>query len=181
MARARRRIAVALATALLGSAPAGAAEQASASARVPVPPAVVWSRLSDFDAWLDIFPSVAALDVHRVGERRARLRTTTRMAGRTVRYTLAAVLHPERCRIDLALDPTAPADLERLDSTWRVRRAAGGGSRIELDVTSDSGWPVPGFVERRLALRSAREAVEALVAALDGERDARAGADPRCG
>lgn len=167
----RRQTGLGLALALTLLAPtARAVEEARASARVADPPETVWALLVDFARWERIFPTVTRIAVEPVDERHVRLHTRTRVAGRTVRYTLAAEVDATRRRIDCALDPAAPNDVLALASHWRVRASAGGGSRIELAVRSESGIGLPRFLERRMTELSTRRSVLALVAALDAQR-----------
>jgi ribosome-associated toxin RatA of RatAB toxin-antitoxin module len=170
-----RRIAaglvLALAAAAAGAPAARAAEAtAHASAHVAAPADAVWALLSDFSRWERTFPSIASLRVERVGEHELRLHTTTRAAGRSVRYTLAARVDPARRRIDCALDPAAPSDVRALASSWQVREAPDGGALVELRVRSESGLAVPGFLERRMTALSTRQSVDALVAAAGAAR-----------
>lgn len=167
-------LAVALAVA---APPARAAEETVAAAEVAEHPDAVWALLTDFDRWERVFPSVASLAVDRVDARRVRLHTRTRVAGRIVRYTLAATLDAEARRMDCALDPREPTDVAALHSSWRVTGTAAGGARIELHVRSESGFALPGFVERRITALSTRESVDALVAALSERRVALAAAN----
>lgn len=164
----RRRLAALGALAALALAPAVArgAGEAVAAAEVESHPDVAWSLLTDFSRWDRVFPSVASLEVVERGERRFALRTRTRVAGLTVRYTLAATVHGAERRLDCTIDPGEPSDVRALDSSWRVTALPGGGSRIELRVRSDAGLSVPRFVERRMTEQRARESVDALAAAL---------------
>lgn len=159
-----------LAAVLLAAPPARAVEHASASADVAHSPDAVWALLSDFERWPQVFPSVTSLAVDRVDAQRVRLHIRTSVAGQVVRYTLAATVDADARRIDCALDPSAPADVAALASSWRVRRMPGGGARIELRVRSESGFAVPAFVERQITARSTRQSVSALVAALSAQR-----------
>lgn len=169
----RTGLGIGLALALLAPA-ARAAEEARASARVADPPDAVWALLVDFARWDQVFPTVTSVAVEPVDARRVRLHTRTRVAGRTVRYTLAAEVDAAARRIDCTLDPDAPSDVQALASRWRVRETADGGSRIELAVRSESGMGLPRFLERRVTELSTRQSLAALVAALD-ERRARLG------
>lgn len=164
----RRRLAALGALAVLALAPgvARGAQEAVAAAEVESHPDVVWSLLTDFSRWDRVFPSVASLEVLERGERRFALRTRTRVAGMTVRYTLAATVHAAERRLDCTIDPGEPSDVRALDSSWRVTALPGGGSRVELRVRSDAGLSVPRFVERRMTEQRARESVDALAAAL---------------
>jgi carbon monoxide dehydrogenase subunit G len=169
-------VCAALAAAALAPAARGA-EEALATAEVAETPEAVWAVLSDFASWERVFPAVANLEVDRIDERRVRLHTRTRVAGRLVRYTLAATVDADAHRIDCALDRRAPTDVVALESSWRVHETPAGGARIELLVRSESGFALPGFVERRIAELSTRQSVDALVAALSERRVALAAAD----
>jgi hypothetical protein len=160
---------VGLALALLAPA-ARAVEEAHASARVADPPEAVWALLADFPHWDRVFPTVTSVAVEIVDDRHVRLHTLTRVAGQTVRYTLAAEVDAAARRIDCTLDPDAPSDVLALASHWRVRPSAGGGSRIELAVRSESGLGLPRFLERRVTEHSTRGSMAALVAALEEQR-----------
>lgn len=163
--------AAACALLLLATAPpAHAREQAVASAEVADAPETVWALLTDFDGWEQLFPAVSSLAVERVDARSARLHTRTRVAGLSVRYTLAATLDAAARRLDCTLDRREPADIEALTSSWRVRATDGGGARIELVVRAESGLALPGFVERRFTALVTRASLDALVAALGAQR-----------
>jgi carbon monoxide dehydrogenase subunit G len=167
--RAARRVGLA-ALAMLSFLPGpalGAEEVAVASARVAASPATVWALLTDFDGWQQVFPSVTQLSVERVDVRRARLHTVSQNSGYTIRYTLATTLVPEERRLECALDPGGRNDLAELSLAWRVSPTPDGGSLIELRVRSNSGMPVPRFVERRMAERTARQSVAALASAAE--------------
>lgn len=171
-------IAAGFALALAAGAPgANAVVEAHAVAEVSERPEAVWALLQDFPRWDQVFPSVASVTVERVDERHVRLRTRTSVAGRSVRYTLAATIDAGEGRIDCALDPREPSDVRSLASSWRVRAVPGGGTRIELTVRSESGLALPRFVERRFTERSTRQSVAALVSALDERRLTLAAAD----
>lgn len=171
-----RRIGLGLGLALALLAPAAhAVEEARASTRVADPPETVWALLVDFARWEQVFPTVTDLVVEPVDERHLRLHTRSRVAGRTVRYTLATEVDTAARRIDCTLDPNAPSDVLALASHWRVRASGDGGSRIELTVRSESGVGLPRFLERRMTELSTRRSVGALVAALDAQRRSSAG------
>lgn len=173
----RRAVGAAVLVTVAAAAPAQALEEALAAAEVDAHPDTVWALLTDFDRWEQVFPAVTSLAVERVDADRVRLHTRTRVAGRTVRYTLAATLDRAARRIDCALDPREPSDVALLASSWRLRETAAGRTRIELHVRSESGFAVPGFVERRMTAFSTRESVAALVAALRARPIALAAAD----
>lgn len=167
--------AAACAVLLLSKAPpAGAIEETVAAAEVAGPPEAVWALLTDFERWDRLFPSVASLVVDRLDEGRARLRTRTRIAGLSVRYTLLASLDPETRRLDCTLDRREPADIEALSSSWRIHETLEGGTRIELVVRARSGLGLPGFLERRFTGLHTRASLDALLAALGEPRVARA-------
>ena len=168
--RTGRIVRAALLVGLVLPPPASAAEEAFASAEVVHSPAAVWAVLSDFARWDQVFPSVASVAVERVDAHRVRLHLRTAVAGQLVRYTLATTVDAEARRIESTLDPSAPADVVALTSSWRVRETPAGGTRIELHVRSQSGLALPGFVERRFTERSTRQSVAALVSALATER-----------
>lgn len=159
-----------IALALATGCPAARAEEAHASARVAERPEAVWALLVDFAGWERVFPSIASVAVEPVDERVVRLHTRSRVAGRTVRYTLAARIDPERRRIDCTLDPSGPSDVVALASRWQVVETPEGGARIELSVRSESGLAVPGFLERRMTALATRQSVAALVEALSAAR-----------
>jgi len=164
-------IALGIALAVMATGPAAhASDEAYAIAEVAAPAEAVWALLVDFAHWDQVFPSVASIAVERVDERHVRLHTRTRVAGRTVRYTLAARIDPDQRRIDCTLDRSAPSDVLALGSSWQVRETPDGGARIELSVRSESGLAVPGFLERRMTALSTRQSVDALVTALGAQR-----------
>jgi hypothetical protein len=85
------------------------------------------------------------------------------MAGLRVRYSLIATTTQSQCQVRFSLDPSEPSDLRQLESTWTIERVDEGESRIVLRVVSDSGLPVPGFVERRFTAASTQETVDAFL------------------
>lgn len=166
-----RAIAAGITLAVAAAAPAALADdEAHASVEVAAPPDAVWALLADFARWEELFPTMGSVAVERVDEQRARLRTRTRVAGHTVRYTLDARSDARERRIECALAPGEPSDVAALVSRWRLVETPGGGTRIELSVRSDSGLPLPRFLERRMTALSTRQSVDALAAAVGAER-----------
>lgn len=144
--------------------------------RVEAAPDRAFAALADFGAWERIFGDVRVVR----GERRldgARIRQTTRLAGRSVTYTINATLHPDARRLEIALDPSDPNDLVVLRSTRQIEATPSGGSRIALHVVAKSGVPVPAFIERLAVTHSAQRSIDELARALDdgGERASYAG------
>lgn len=160
-------IAIAAALAVVALAPAASAlEETVVVAEVAEAPDEVWALLSDLSRWSEIFPSFAGVAVEPLDARSARLRTRSRVGGVTVRYTLAATIDADARRIDCTLDPREPADVARLDTTWRLHETPAGGTRIELRLRSDAGLGLPRFLEHRLTESSTRRSMAALVGAL---------------
>jgi uncharacterized protein YndB with AHSA1/START domain len=140
--------------------------EVAVATRVDMEPERVFAALADFGAWERIFGDVRVVRCERHGNG-ARIRQTTRLAGRTVTYTITATLHPEARRLDIALDPSEPNDLAVLRSTWQIDVDPSGGSRIALRVVAKSGVPVPAFVERLAVAHTARRSIDELARALD--------------
>jgi ribosome-associated toxin RatA of RatAB toxin-antitoxin module len=161
-----------VAVALLGISPVVHAGESVASKRVAHAPDLVWATLNDVRTWRRFFPPGAEVRIEPLGGDRHHVRASTEMAGLRVRYAMIATMRQDQCQVQFELDPSHPADLRYLESTWHIRAVPGGGSEIVLRVESESGMPIPGFLERRLTDASARSSVEALVAEL-AERAAR--------
>lgn len=157
--------ALALQIAAVASAAAGGFE-ARATARVAASPERTFAVLADFDRWDRIFSGFRLLRHEPLAGGHARLRQQTAAVGRTVTYTVAATVAPEARRIDFALDPTEPHDVAEFASSWRIEPLPDGGSRIELEVVSRSGLPVPAVIERRVVQSKASGAVADLAAAV---------------
>jgi hypothetical protein len=136
------------------------------SAQVEASAERVLAVLTNFEAWGSVFVSVETLHAERQDPFHARVRQKARRAGHTLAYTLVATIDPGARRVDLALDPTQSHDLDVLETTWRIHELPDGGSRIELHVVTDSGLPVPGFIERAVAEGTARSSLDELVVAL---------------
>lgn len=136
------------------------------SAEVGASPEHVLGVLTNFEAWGDVFVSVETLRAERPDPLHARVEQKARRAGHTLAYTLVATIDPSARRVELALDPTRSHDLEELRTSWRIHGLPGGGSRIDLHVVTESGLPVPGFIERAVAEGTARTSLDELVVAL---------------
>lgn len=137
------------------------------SAHVDASPEQVLAVLTNFESWGSLFVSVETLHAERQDPFHARVRQKARRAGHTLSYTLVATIDPNGRRVELALDPAQPHDLEELRTTWRIQALPNGGSRIDLHVLTDSGLPVPGFIERAVAEGTARTSLDELVVALN--------------
>lgn len=137
------------------------------AAEVDAAPEHVLGVLTDFESWASVFVSVETLHAERQDPFHARVRQKARRAGHTLAYTLVATIDPGARCVELALDPNQAHDLEELRTTWRIHARPNGGSRIELRVVTDSGLPVPGFVERAVAEGTARTSLDELVLALN--------------
>jgi hypothetical protein len=136
------------------------------STHVDASPEHVLGVLTNFEAWGNVFVSVETLHAERQDPFHARVRQKARRAGHTLAYTLVATIDPIARRVELALDPTQSHDLEELRTTWRIHAIPDGGSQIQLDVVTDSGLPLPAFVERAVAEGTARTSLDELVAAV---------------
>jgi ribosome-associated toxin RatA of RatAB toxin-antitoxin module len=157
---------LALAFGIAGAARADAVET-FASARVDAAPDRVLAVLADFESWNHVFPGVETLGAERQDAHRARLRQRVQRAGYTMSYTLDAIVDPTARRVDLALDPAEPGDLEVLSTTWRIDPLPDGGSLVSLRVRSRSRLPVPTFVERLMTERTAHESLADLVRSIE--------------
>jgi uncharacterized protein YndB with AHSA1/START domain len=140
--------------------------EVAVATRVDMAPERVFALVADFDAWERIFGDVRVVRCERNGNG-ARIRQTTRLAGRTVSYTITATLHPKAGRLEIALDPSEPSDLVLLRSTWQIDADPHGGSQVALRIVAKSGIPVPAFVERLATLHTARRSIDDLARALD--------------
>ena len=151
---------------LSGAGPAWSAD-GEARARLQAEPARVWEVLSDLGAWPEVFPSITRVEIYEIDARHARLRQVTRAMGTTVSYTLNVSLIPEERRLELALDPAEPSDVDEITATWRVVALEDRGARVELRSRVVSGHPIPDFLEGRLVRRSVRDSLDALVAEVE--------------
>jgi uncharacterized protein YndB with AHSA1/START domain len=140
--------------------------EVAVATRVDMAPERVFAALADFESWGRIFGDVRVVRCERHGNS-VRIRQTTRLAGRTVTYTITATLHPEAGRLEIDLDPSEPNDLVVLRSTWQIDAHPSGGSRIALRVVAKSGVPVPAFVERLAVAHTTRRSIDELARALD--------------
>lgn len=136
------------------------------SAHVEASPERVLAVLTNFESWGSVFVSVETLHAERQDPFHARVQQKARRAGHTLAYTLVASIDPNARRVELALDPTRSHDLDVLQTTWRIHALENGSSRIDLRVLTDSGLPVPGFIERAVAESTARSSLDELVVAL---------------
>lgn len=136
------------------------------AADVGASPEQVLAVLTNFDSWGNVFVSVETLSVVRQDAFHVRVRQKARRAGRTLAYTLIASVDPSARQVELALDPDQSHDLRVLRTTWRVDALPDGGAHIELRVVTESGLPVPGFIERVVAEGTARTSLDELVVAL---------------
>lgn len=162
------RLAVILACAIGIAATAAGAEpvEARARAHVPAPPERVFAVLADFESWDRVFRSVDTVRVERLGGRRARIGQVARRAGRRIEYTLLATVHRKTRRLELRLDPDRSHDLAVLQTTWQVIPGPDGGSLVSLRVVTASGFPVPSFLEQRIAEATTHASLNELVQAL---------------
>ncbi len=140
--------------------------EVAVATHVDATPDRVLAALADFESWGRIFGDVRVVRCERRGNG-ARIRQTTRLAGRTVTYTITATLHPEAGRLDVALDASEPSDLLMLRSSWQIDAHPSGGSRIALSVVTKSSVMVPVFVERLAVAHTARRSIDELARALD--------------
>lgn len=167
------RVALALTCALLAASFARAdTVEATASARVEAPPDRVLAVLADFESWHRVFESVETLGFERQDAQHARIRQRVQRAGFTLGYTLTATVDPATRSIEMVLDPSEPTDMDLLATRWRVEPHPDGGSWIHLRVVTRTRLPVPHFLERHIATRTARDSVAELVRALGRARAA---------
>jgi ribosome-associated toxin RatA of RatAB toxin-antitoxin module len=155
----------------------GDAVETSVSARIDAAPDRVLAVLADFESWNRVFDGVETVSAERQDANRARLRQRVQRAGYTMSYTVEATVDPEAHRVDLALDPAEPGDLEVLATAWRIEPLPDGASLVTLRVRSRSRLPLPDFVERRItehtthaSLADLRRSVEHIAIA-DRSRD----------
>lgn len=154
-----------LAALLLVAEAAEAQTESTAALHVAATPEQVWRVLADFESWTAVFPSLVEVRAERLAGDRVRIRQTSRVAGRTVAYTVAGSAHAADGRLELALDPSEPHDVAELSYRWLVTAHPDGGSQIELRVRSRSGLPMPGFLERRVAAKTTSDNLAALAQA----------------
>lgn len=162
----RAALAITVAILLASSARAETVE-ASASVHVAAAPQRVLALLADFESWDRTFASVETVGAERQDECRARIRQRVHRAGFTLGYTLSVTVDPAARRIDMVLDPNEPGDMELLATSWTIEAAPEGGSVIHLRVVTRTRLPVPGFLERHIAERTARDSLEDVVRALE--------------
>jgi ribosome-associated toxin RatA of RatAB toxin-antitoxin module len=131
-------------------------------------PAEVWNVLTDFDAWVEIFPHVQRVQVERMSAERVDVRQRTEAFGWVVEYTSRSTLSPAEGRIAVELDRTRPHDIEELTGVWEVTpNTYGTGTVLELRLRIVSGLPIPGFLERRFVGRSVKKTVAAVAAEVE--------------
>jgi ribosome-associated toxin RatA of RatAB toxin-antitoxin module len=143
------------------------AVETSVSARVDATPDRVLAVLADFESWNRVFDGVETLRAERQDARHVRLRQRVHWAGYTMSYTIFATIDPDARRVDLALDPAEPGDLELLSTSWRIEPLPGGASQVTLRVRSRTRLPVPDFVERSITERTAHESLADLVRSVE--------------
>jgi uncharacterized protein YndB with AHSA1/START domain len=144
---------------------ATAADEVVASRRVAASPAQVWQVLTDFPHWTSIFPNLAesTLDasVHP-----PRMHQVTRILGFRIEHTSVVQVEPEAHRLVFRLDPTAPHDVDALDSVWAVEPSGDGGSLIELRLHIEASQHVPDFIRHRIFEHSVSSWLAALADAV---------------
>ncbi len=163
---------IALAAALgiafgLASVARGDAVETSVSAHIAASPDRVLAVLADFESWSRVFDGVETLRAERQDARHVRLRQRVHRAGYTMSYTIFATVDPESRRVDLALDPAEPGDLDVLTTTWRIEPLPDGASLVTLRVRSRSRLPVPDFVERYITERTTHDSLADLVRSVE--------------
>lgn len=162
-ARTRRRLALALAAALLLGREAGA-DEAVASLRIAASPARTYAVLTDLAAWSAIFPDVVKVSLEPSEDGPLRIHQVVRVLGMELQHTSAVRLAPDRLRLELELDPSRPADVAALGAVWTVTPDADGGSIVALRSWIETSQPVPAILRRMILQRTLRASVEALAA-----------------
>jgi uncharacterized protein YndB with AHSA1/START domain len=142
-----------------------AADEVAASRRVAASPAQVWQVLTDFSHWTSIFPNLAesTLDtsVHP-----PRMHQVARVLGFWIEHTSVLQVEPNAHRLVFRLDPSAPHDVDALDSVWAVEPSGDGGSLIQLRLHIEASQHVPEFIRHRIFEHSVSSWVAALVDAV---------------
>jgi len=163
------RTALALVIILFAAASVARADavETTVSAHIDASPDRVLAVLCDFESWNRVFANVETVLAERQDDHRARIHQRVHRAGYTLSYTLAANVDRAEHRLELALDPTEPGDMDVLQSTWYVAPLSDGSSLVTLRVVTRSRLPLPEFVERHVTQRTSEESLAELVRALE--------------
>jgi hypothetical protein len=158
-----------------GVARAGDGEpQAVASARLDVPPDLVWGLLADLDAWPERAPELTTIEMGHAPDGSRRVRQTTRVLGLSFFHASTVSVDAARRRIELALDPAEPGDFERVDSAWTVTPGPSRGTLVELRSHARLRSPLPAFLQRR----ALQDTVDAMMRSLVAAAERHAGLPP---
>jgi len=145
----------------------GAKEGWDAVVVVPIAarPEAVWSVLTNFERWPDVFPAVSEVSIRTRNDGRVVLRQSSGKFGFAFTYTTLVTLDAGMGRVEQILDSSATNDVTEAHFVWQLIPVDERDATIAvLQARLDSGQPVPGFIRRKLLRRGALESMEALAA-----------------
>jgi ribosome-associated toxin RatA of RatAB toxin-antitoxin module len=145
----------------------GTEEGWDAVAVVPIAarPEAVWSVLTSFERWPEVFPSISEVSIRTRDDGRVELRQSSGKFGFEFSYTTLVTLNAGMGRVEQILDGSATNDVTEAHFVWQLIPVDERDTTIAiLQARLDSGQPVPGFIRRKLLRRGALESMEALAA-----------------